>query len=40
MPRMLTFASSGKRPTPYPGSEHQYLRFDGKEWKVYGYPKS
>ena len=21
------------------GSEHQYLRFDGKEWKVYGYPK-
>jgi Ethylbenzene dehydrogenase len=24
---------------PYPGSEHQYLRFDGKEWKIYGYPK-
>jgi hypothetical protein len=24
---------------PFPGSEHQYLRFDGKEWKVYGYPK-
>src|SRR5512132_4229376 len=24
---------------PYPGSEHQYLRFDGSEWKVYGYPK-
>ena len=24
---------------PYPGTEHQYLRFDGKEWKVYGYPK-
>src|SRR3972149_1725041 len=23
----------------FPGSEHQYLRFDGKEWKVYGYPK-
>src|SRR3970040_1366229 len=23
----------------YPGSEHQYLRFDGKEWKVLGYPK-
>ncbi len=23
----------------YPGSEHQYLRFDGKEWKVYCYPK-
>jgi len=24
---------------PYPGSDHQYLRFDGKEWKVYGFPK-
>jgi hypothetical protein len=24
---------------PFPGSDHQYLRFDGKEWKVYGYPK-
>jgi hypothetical protein len=24
---------------PFPGTEHQYLRFDGKEWKVYGYPK-
>jgi len=24
---------------PYPGIEHQYLRFDGKEWKVYGHPK-
>ncbi len=23
----------------YGGTEHQYLRFDGKEWKVYGYPK-
>jgi hypothetical protein len=23
----------------YPGTEHQYLRFDGKDWKVYGYPK-
>jgi len=23
----------------FPGSEHQYLRFDGKEWKVWGYPK-
>jgi len=23
----------------YPGTEHQYLRYDGKEWKVYGYPK-
>ena len=24
---------------PYPGTEHQYLRFDGKEWKVFGFPK-
>ena len=24
---------------PHSGTEHQYLRFDGKEWKVYGYPK-
>lgn len=23
----------------YAGTEHQYLRFDGKEWKVWGYPK-
>jgi hypothetical protein len=23
----------------YAGTEHQYLRFDGKEWKTYGYPK-
>ena len=22
-----------------PGTEHQYLRFDGKEWKVWGFPK-
>ncbi|WP_342616756.1 ethylbenzene dehydrogenase-related protein [Rhodoferax sp. GW822-FHT02A01] len=28
-----------KTKNPYPGTEHQYLRFDGKEWKVYGYPK-
>ena len=28
-----------KTQNPFPGSEHQYLRFDGKEWKVYGYPK-
>jgi len=28
-----------KTANPYPGSEHQYLRFDGKEWKVHGYPK-
>jgi hypothetical protein len=23
----------------YAGTEHQYLRFDGKEWKVFGFPK-
>ncbi len=28
-----------KTNNPYPGTEHQYLRFDGKDWKVYGYPK-
>ena len=28
-----------KTANPYPGTEHQYLRFDGKEWTVYGYPK-
>jgi len=24
---------------PYAGTEHQYLRYDGKEWKVHGFPK-
>jgi hypothetical protein len=28
-----------KTHNPYPGIEHQYLRFDGSEWKVFGYPK-
>jgi hypothetical protein len=28
-----------KTQNPYAGTEHQYLRFDGKEWKVWGYPK-
>jgi ethylbenzene dehydrogenase len=28
-----------KTNNPYPGTEHQYLRFDGKEWKVLGFPK-
>jgi hypothetical protein len=28
-----------KTANPYPGTEHQYLRFDGKEWKVWGFPK-
>jgi len=28
-----------KTDNPFPGTEHQYLRFDGKEWKVWGFPK-
>jgi len=28
-----------KTDNPYPGTEHQYLRFDGHEWKVWGFPK-
>jgi hypothetical protein len=28
-----------KTANAFPGTEHQYLRFDGKEWKVWGYPK-
>jgi hypothetical protein len=28
-----------KTANPHAGTEHQYLRFDGREWKVYGYPK-
>ena len=33
------FRFQWKTLNPYPGTEHQYLRFDGKEWKVHGYPK-
>ncbi|HEU5339498.1 MAG TPA: ethylbenzene dehydrogenase-related protein [Sulfuricaulis sp.] len=33
------FRFQWKTLNPFPGSEHQYLRFDGKEWKGYGYPK-
>ena len=33
------FRFQWKTQNPYPGTEHQYLRFDGKEWNVYGYPK-
>ena len=33
------FRTQWKTQNPFPGTEHQYLRFDGKEWKVYGYPK-
>ena len=28
-----------KTRNPYPGTTHQFLRFDGKEWKVYGFPQ-
>lgn len=28
-----------KTDNTYAGTEHQYLRFDGKEWKVWGFPK-
>lgn len=33
------FRFEWKTSNPYPGTEHQYLRFDGTGWKVYGYPK-
>jgi hypothetical protein len=28
-----------KTDNPYAGTEHQYLRYDGKEWKVWGFPR-
>jgi Ethylbenzene dehydrogenase len=28
-----------KTNNPQAGTEHQYLRFDGKEWKVWGFPR-
>ncbi len=33
------FRFQWKTQYPDPGTEHQYLRFDGKEWKVHGFPK-
>src|SRR6266511_1600362 len=33
------FRFQWKTRNAYPGTEHQYLRYDGHEWKVYGYPK-
>jgi Ethylbenzene dehydrogenase len=33
------FRFQWKTQNPHVGDEHQYLRFDGKEWKVFGYPK-
>lgn len=33
------FRAQWKTRNPYPGEAHPFLRFDGKEWKVYGHPK-
>jgi len=33
------FRFQWKTQNAYPGTEHQYLRYDGAQWKVYGYPK-
>jgi hypothetical protein len=37
--KVAYFRFQWKTQNAYPGTEHQYLPFDGKEWKVYGYPK-
>ncbi|MFA7241747.1 MAG: ethylbenzene dehydrogenase-related protein [Sulfuricellaceae bacterium] len=33
------FRLQWKTRNAYPGEAHPYLRFDGKEWKVFGHPK-
>jgi len=33
------FRARWKTRNPYPGEAHPFSRFDGKEWKHYGYPK-
>lgn len=33
------FRAQWKTRNPYPGEAHPFLRFDGKQWKQYGYPK-
>lgn len=33
------FRARWKTLNPYPGEAHPFSRFDGKEWKHYGYPK-
>ncbi len=33
------FRTQWKTRNPYPGEAHQFVRFDGKEWKTYGFPK-
>ena len=37
--RNAYFRLQWRTANPYPGTEHQYLRYDGEQWKVYGYPK-
>jgi hypothetical protein len=33
------FRAQWKTRNPYPGEAHQFVRYDGKEWKTYGFPK-
>jgi hypothetical protein len=33
------FRAQWKTRNPYPGEAHPFVRFDGKEWKTYGFPK-
>ena len=33
------FRAQWKTRNSYPGEAHPFLRFDGKQWKQYGYPK-
>jgi hypothetical protein len=33
------FRAQWRTRNPYPGEAHPFERFDGKEWKHYGYPK-
>jgi Ethylbenzene dehydrogenase len=33
------FRAQWRTRNPYPGEAHQFVRFDGKEWKTYGFPK-
>jgi ethylbenzene dehydrogenase len=33
------FRAQWKTRNSYPGEAHQFVRFDGKEWKTYGFPK-
>jgi hypothetical protein len=33
------FRAQWKTRNPYPGEAHPFVRYDGKEWKQYGFPK-